>query len=106
FKEFAAVLECTAEKGLSLLRAMEPPRHDAFEPDRLPADRRAAGKTALRELADWVRKMLIRYAKDPVQEETNLDELADYFGDEEEEGEGERREENPNGRIILRARAV
>jgi len=106
FKEFAAVLECTAEKGLSLLRAMEPPRHDAFEPDRLPPDRRAAGKTALRELADWVRKMLVRYAKDPVQEETNLDELADYFGDEEEEGEGTRREENPGGRIILRARAV
>lgn len=106
FKEFAAVLECTAEKGLSLLRAMEPPRHDAFEPDRLPPDRRAAGRTALRELADWVRKMLIRYAKDPVQEETNLDELADYFGDEEEEGEATRREENPGGRIILRARAV
>jgi len=106
FKEFSAVLECTAEKGLSLLRAMEPPRHDAFEPDRLPPDRRAAGRTALRELADWVRKMLIRYAKDPVQEETNLDELADYFGDEEEEGEGTRREENPGGRIILRARAI
>ena len=106
FKEFAAVLECTAEKGLSLLRSMEPPRHDAFEPDRLPLDRRTTGKTALRELADWVRKMLIRYAKDPVQEETNLDELADYFGDEEEEGEGARREENPAGRIIVRARAV
>ena len=106
FKEFAAVLECTAEKGLALLRAMEPPRHDAFEPDRLPPDRRSAGKTALRELADWVRKMLTRYARDPVQEETNLDELADYFGDEEEEGEGRRREENPNGKIIFRARAV
>ena len=106
FKEFAAVLECTAEKGLSLLRAMEPPRHDAFEPDRLSPDRRAAGATALRELAEWVRKMLIRYAKDPVQEETNLDELADYFGDEEEEGDVARREENPSGRIILRARAV
>ncbi len=106
FKEFAAVLECTAKKGLELLRDMEPPRHDAFEPDRLSPDRRGAGRTALRELADWVRKMLIRYAKDPVQEETNLDELADYFGDEEEEGEGVRREENPSGRIVLRARAV
>lgn len=106
FKEFAAVLECKAEKGQKLLRAMEPPRHDAFEPDRLPPDLRHAGKTALRELAEWVRKMLVRYAKDPVQEETNLDELADYFGDEEEEGEGQRREENPDGRIIFRARAV
>lgn len=106
FKEFAAVLECTADKGLALLRAMEPPRHDAFEPDRLAPDRRATGRTSLRELAEWVRKMLIRFAKDPVQEETNLDELADYFGDEEEEGEAKRREENPGGRIILRARAM
>lgn len=106
FKEFSAVLECTAEKGLALLRAMEPPRHDAFEPDRLAPDRRHAGRTALRELAEWVRKMLIRHAKDPVQEETNLDELADYFGDEEEEGEASRREENPGGKIIFRARAI
>jgi len=106
YKEFAAVLECTAEKGLALLRAMEPPRHDAFEPDRLPPDRRAQGVTALRELSDWVRKMLVRYAKDPVAEETNLDELADYFGDEEEEGDVRRREENPGGKIIIRARAV
>lgn len=106
FKEFVAVLECKAEKGQRLLRAMEPPRHDAFEPDRLAPDLRHAGRTALRELSDWVRKMLVRFAKDPVQEETNLDELADYFGDEEEQGEGTRNEENPNGRIIFRARAV
>lgn len=106
FKEFADVLECTAEKGLALLRAMEPPRHDAFEPDRLSADQRSQGRTALRELADWVRKMLIRHAKDPVSEETNLDELADYFGYEEEDGDGKGREKNPSGRVIIRARAV
>lgn len=106
FKEFAAVLECTADKGLALLRAMEPPRHDAFEPDRLPLDRRSQGKTALRELADWVRKMLIRHAKDELAEEIDLDELADYFGDEEEEGDGRPREENPGGKLVFRARAV
>jgi hypothetical protein len=106
FKEFSAVLECTAEKGLALLRAMEPPRHDAFEPDRLAPDRRHAGRTALRELAEWVRKMLIRHAKDPVQEETNVDELANYFADEEEEGEASRREENPGGKVVFRARAI
>ena len=106
FKEFAAVLECTADKGLALLRAMEPPRHDAFEPDRLSADQRLQGRTALRELADWVRKKLIDLAKDPVSEETNLDELADYFGYEEEEGDGKSREKNPSGRVIIRARAI
>lgn len=106
FKEFAAVLECTAEKGLALLRAMEPPRHDAFEPDHLSAEQRSQGRTALRELADWVRKKLVDLAKDPVSDETNLDELADYFGYEEEEGEGKRPEKNPSGRVIITARAV
>lgn len=106
FKEFAAVLECTADKGLALLRAMEPPRHDAFEPDRLPPDRRSQGRTALRELAEWVRKMLVRHAKDELAEEIDLDEMADYFGDEEEDGDGRPREENPGGKIVFRARAV
>lgn len=35
FKEFVAVVECKTKKGVELLRAMEPPRHDDFEPDRL-----------------------------------------------------------------------
>ena len=106
FKEFVAVLECPTDKGLSLLRAMEPPRHDAFEPDRLPPEKRHMGKTALRELAGWVRKMLIRHAKDPVTEETALDELADMFGDEEETGPGKKKDENPGGKIVIRARQV
>lgn len=106
FKEFVAVLECTTEKGLALLRAMEPPRHDAFEPDRLPPDRRQHGRTALKDLAAWVRKMLTRHAKDPVAEETSLDELADFFGDEDEEGAAKQKDENPAGALIIRARAV
>jgi hypothetical protein len=106
FKEFVAVLECKSEKGLNLLRAMEPPRHDAFEPDRLPPDRRQHGRTALRELVAWVRNMLMRHAKDPVREETSLDELADFFGDEDDEGISKRRDENPAGAIVIRARAI
>lgn len=106
FKEFSAVLECTAEKGQQLLRAMEPPRHDAFEPDRLPADRRAHGRTALRELAEWVRKTLATVAKDPVSEQTNLHELADFFGDDEEGTGKQQREPNPQGSIKISKRAV
>jgi hypothetical protein len=106
FKEFAAVLECRSDKGLSLLRAMEPPRHDDFEPDRLSPDRRHHGRTALREITKWVRDMLARHAKDPVSEITKLDEMADFFADEEETGTGRRRDENPEGAIIIRQRAV
>jgi hypothetical protein len=106
FKEFVAVLECPTEKGNELLRAMEPPRHDAFEPDRLPPDRRQNGRTALRELATWVRRMLARHAKDPVAEETSLDELAAFFGDEDDEGALRQKDENPGGTITIRARAI
>ncbi len=106
FKEFVAVLECRAEKGLALLRAMEPPRHDDFEADRLPPDKRQAGRIALREIVGWVREMLSRHAKDPITEVTTLDELADYFGDEDEAGASRRRDENPGGTIIIRQRPV
>ena len=106
YKEFVAVLECRNEKGQALLREMEPPRHDDFEPERLPLDRQKAGRVALREITKWVRDMLDRHAKDEVTEVTTLDELADFFGDEEEEGQGKQKDENPGGAMIIRQRPV
>lgn len=106
YKEFVAVLECRNEKGQALLRAMEPPRHDDFEPDRLSPEQRQAGRVALREIVKWVREMLDRHAKDEVTEVTTLDELADFFGDEEEAGPGKQKDENPGGAIIVRQRPV
>jgi hypothetical protein len=106
FKEFAAVLECPTDKGIAMFRAMEPPRHDALEPDRLSPEQRHSGRTALRELAAWVRKMLARHAKDPIAERTSLDELAAFFGDEADDGTGKQRDENPGGAIVIRARAL
>jgi hypothetical protein len=68
YKEFVAVLECKTDKGLALLRAMEPPRHDDFEVERLVTrEKISAGRTALRELTKWVRDMLERHATDPVR---------------------------------------
>ena len=106
YKGFVAVLECRNEKGQALLREMEPPRHDDFEPERLPPDRQKAGRVALREITKWVRDMLDRHAKDEVTEVTTLDELADFFGDEEEEGQGKQKDENPGGAMIIRQRPV
>ncbi|RWO32345.1 MAG: hypothetical protein EOS10_11645 [Mesorhizobium sp.] len=104
FKEFAAVLECNSERGNELLRAMEPPRHDDFEPDRLPAELARKGRVALYELTKWVRSMLQRHAIDPVSDVTTIDELTDYFADETDEGQPSSREEDPAGGIIIRAR--
>jgi hypothetical protein len=108
FKEFVAVFECKNPKGIELLRAMEPPRHDDFEPDRLATkDEQQKGKRALRDMATWIREMLKRHAKDPVSDVTTLDELKDFFPDDSGEGNGKPAEEiNPFGAVVIRARPV
>lgn len=109
FKEFVAVLECLSDKGNSLLRSMEPPAHDEFEPERLgTAQLQRSGRVALRELAEWVREMLKRHAQDPVAEVSEIDELAEFFGDEEEENEKGAKDgdENPRGSLKIRARPL
>lgn len=109
FKEFVAVLECLSDKGNALLRAMEPPAHDAFEPSRLVnADQLRTGRIALREIAEWVREMLKRHAQDPVSEVTQIDEMAEFFGDDESNASTASRDgdENPRGAIKIRARRL
>jgi hypothetical protein len=109
FKEFVAVLECLSDKGNALLRDMEPPAHDDFEPARLTTpDQQRVARIALRELAQWVREMLKRHAQDPVAEVTELDELAEFFGDDEADGSSGPRDgdENPRGAIKIRARPL
>lgn len=108
FKEFVAVVECQSTKGNELLRAMEPPKHDDFEPNRLPTKKeREKGARALRDLAKWVRDMLKRHAKDPVSEKTEIDELKEFFGDEGVDGAGHGEEEiNPYGEVLIRAKPI
>jgi hypothetical protein len=107
-KEFSAVFECKDPKGIELLRAMEPPRHDDFEPERLPSkDDQLKGKKALRDIASWIRDMLKRHAKDPVSDVTTVDELKDFFPDDSNEGNGKPSEEiNPFGSVVIKARPV
>lgn len=108
FKDFVAVFHCQSTKGNELLRSMEPPRHDNFEPARLPTkDDRKRGKKALEDLAEWVKEMLKKHAKDPVSEVTVIDELKDFFGDEGDGEGGKGTEEiNPYGEVIIRAKPI
>ena len=108
FKEFVAIFHCQSKKGNELLRAMEPPRHDDFEPDRLPTkEDQRKGQKALRGLSTWIRDMLKRHAKDPVSEITEIDELKDFFGDEGDSDTGKGTEEiNPYGEVIIRAKPI
>lgn len=108
FKEFVGVVECHSTAGHKLLKNMEPPKHDNFEPDRLPTRKEQhQGRVALREIASWVRDMLKRYAQDPVSAVTTADEMREFFWDEGGDGsECRESEENPLGKIIIRARQL
>lgn len=107
FKEFVAVVECLSDPGNELLRAMEPPAHDDFQYARLPVERQTAGRVALGDLAKWVREKLRQHAQDPVADVTAIDELADFFGDEEDGANGAKsKEENPLGKLNIRARPL
>lgn len=108
FKEFIAVFQCLSKSGNQLLRGMEPPKHDAFEPERLPSHaEQAKGKKALKEIHAWVRTILKEYAKDPVAEVTTLDELKDFFGDESGSGAGGSGEDiNPFGGIVIQPKPI
>lgn len=49
---YAGLFICDNEKGNLLLKTLEPPRHDDFQPQRSPAN----GKAALDELNTWLAK--------------------------------------------------
>ena len=108
FKEFAAVFRCQSDKGNEMLRAMEPPRHNNFEPERLPTkEEQRNGARALKDLGKWIRDMLKRHAKDPVSEVTEIDELKDFFFEEGEDGSGHGTEDiNPYGEVLIRAKPI
>jgi hypothetical protein len=105
FKEFAAVVECHSKKGNQLLRDMEPPKHDDFQPALLiTPEQQEKGQRALTLLGRWVREMLKRHARDPIADVSEVKELAHYFPDDSGDSGGDKGEEiNPVGKIEIRA---
>ena len=84
-RPFAAVCRFVDQDGNTLLRRMEPPRHDQFEPDwiRDPNERRPAA-AALRRIVDWIRREIRdAAAPPPPAESVVLEELARYLPDPE-----------------------
>ena len=79
--DFVGVFMCDSDKGNSLLRDMENPEHNAFQPDRAISDQRKNAKKALDELVRWVRESVDALAKPEETESTQLDELSEFFPD-------------------------
>ena len=82
YRDFAALCVFEDPAGNELLRRMENPRHDQFEPDRLPEEDRQRGRRALKRITDWIRSEVRRQAGPPEGgRSTVLSELATYLPD-------------------------
>ena len=81
-REFAALCVFEDPAGNELLRRMENPKHDQFEPDRLPKDERSRGRSALKRITAWIRSEIRKQAGPPEGgRRTVLSELAVYLPD-------------------------
>lgn len=80
--DFAGVFLCESEQGNKLLRDMENPEHNAFQPDRAITERhKKECRKALDELINWVRRSVDEVAKAPETDASQLDELNEFFPD-------------------------
>ena len=82
FQDFVALCVFEDPKGNELLRRMENPRHDQFEPDRLPDEDKQRGRRALKRITDWIRAEVRKQAGPPPGgKSTILTELATLLPD-------------------------
>ena len=101
-RRFIAICRFEGEEGNTLLRQMENPQHNQFEPDHIEdPDRRDAAVRALRRATEWIRKVIRERAAPPVSAEpTPLSELSRLLPDlepaEDSFGDGADGENEPS----------
>lgn len=90
YRDFAAILEPSGENSNTWLRAMENPRHDELSPERLlePAQRKAAKRDG-KILAKAIRDAISKAAKSAKEQDTDLEELSEFFALDNAEREHE-----------------
>ena len=82
FRSFTALCVFEDPKGNELLRQMENPKQDQFEPERLQEADRERGRRALKRITDWIRSEVRKVAGPPEGGATTvLLELAAYLPD-------------------------
>lgn len=82
FRDFAALCVFEDPEGNELLRRMENPKHDQFEPERLPQEEQERGRKALKRITAWVRSEIRKHAGPPEGgRRTVLSELSQYLPD-------------------------
>lgn len=76
--KFAGAFICDNEEGNTILRNMEPPRHDEWDVDR---PEKGASRKYHNEYREWLRKILVELSPKIESKTLDVDELADYLPD-------------------------
>ena len=107
-KDFVAIVECHSDKGLRLLRSMEPPRHDSFDPEELDTeDEQRKGSQALKSLGERVRELLKIHAQVELTENGSVDFIAPLFQDEAEENTNRNSvDRDPDGELLFQPKPI
>lgn len=74
---YAGLFTCTDDKGNRLLRDLEPPKHDEWDPDR--AKDVKDGHLALKELNDFIKESLRSMGEESSSEPQDIPGLKDYL---------------------------
>jgi hypothetical protein len=108
YKDFIAVVECKTADGETLLRSIEPSRHDNFEIDQLESEElKRKARVAISKLVEFIRKSLKKHAREPLQQAGSVDFLGQFLPDEAETGKDAADAEiDPNGKIVLTPKPV
>jgi hypothetical protein len=72
---YAGVFICESPEGNALLRRLEPPAHDKWDPNRLPAQ----GPRTMRRIGDWIRQQLKSMSSLANSEPEDIPELSQYL---------------------------
>lgn len=84
YREFVALVEPIDDSGSALFKKLENPRHNALSAERLSdPKKRARANRAMKQLAKVVRETIKSIALPPPQNTVSLDELSEFFADEE-----------------------
>lgn len=87
YKNFVALCVFEDRNGNELLRKMENPQHNQFEPERLPDSEKKQGRRALKNVTKWIRDEIRKVAGPPKGDNSRLlEELADYLPHRQPEG--------------------
>jgi len=102
YRDFVAIVEPEGDSESVWLKRMENPRHDDLSPERIAVpEKRAEARKAGKRLATEVRGVIKTNAKPEAGEETELEELSEFFA---LEGHGQEDDEGPRDPATFRIR--